>query len=113
MRVILAAVVLACSMHAGAAQTCVPAERLMALVRVHPLYQSHHVAHGEEVEAASGIFNAAPPETEIRWTAAVLVSFRDGSGGILVGHGGTICGSLRIAAERWPAIVRAVRGTGV
>jgi hypothetical protein len=113
MRAVLAVLALAFGVDAGAAQTCAPADAVMAMVRSHPAYASHYVATDEETKAASDIFNATPPETDVRWTVAVLVSFRDRSGGLLVGHGGMICGSLQVAPDRWPAFVRAVRGSGV
>jgi hypothetical protein len=113
MRAFLATLLLAWNIDAAAAQSCVPADITMAIVQTHPTYQSHHVASEAEARIASDIFNAAPPESDIRWTLAILVSFRDGSGGLLVGREGLICGSLRFAPASWPAFERSVRGSGV
>ena len=113
MRTFLAALMLACGLDAATAQDCVPADMAVALMQAHPAYQSHHVANEDEARTASDIFNAVPPESDVRWTVAILVSFRDGSGGLLVGRDGLICGSLRFAPRSWPAFERSVRGSGV
>jgi hypothetical protein len=113
MRAFLATLSLVLTIETAAAQGCVPAEIMLELVQGHPSYRSHHVASEREARTASDIFNAAPPESDIRWTLAILVSFRDGGGGLLVGHDGMICGSLRFAPARWPAFERTVRGAGV
>jgi hypothetical protein len=104
---------LACGLDAATAQDCVPADMAVALVQTHPAYLSHHVANEDETRTASDIFNAVPPESDIRWTVAILVAFRDGGGGLLVGRDGLICGSLRFAPLSWPAFERSVRGSGV
>jgi hypothetical protein len=104
---------LACGLDAATAQDCVPADMAVALVQTHPAYLSHHVANEDETRTASDIFNAVPPESDIRWTVAILVAFRDGGGGLLVGRDGLICGSLRFAPQSWPAFERSVRGSGV
>jgi hypothetical protein len=113
MRAILATLLLVLSAHAAAAQTCVPAAAVLAMARSHPDYVSHAVVAEAAVKAASDIFNAVPPETDTAWTHAVLVDFRDGSGALLVGRGDDICGSLRVAPDRWQAVVSAIRGAGV
>jgi hypothetical protein len=112
MRHVLAALALILATHSAAAQACLPAAAVMAMVQGHPAYASHHVASAEEARTAADIFNAAPPESDVPWTLAILVSFRDGSGGLLVGTDREICGSLGFAPAHWPAVVRAVRGAG-
>ena len=112
MRVLLAALALAFGAHAAAAQMCAPADAVMAMVRAHPAYASHQVATAQETKAAADIFNATPPESAVAWSVAILVSFRDGSGGLLVGNGGEICGSLGFTPATWPAFLRTVRGDG-
>ena len=111
MRVFLAtlALVLACSAGSSAAQTCVPSEIGLAAIRADPGYRSHHVAGEREVAAAVAIFNAAPPQTDIPWSAAVLVTLKQG-GAIVVGFDGLLCGSLVIDERLWPSVRARILG---
>jgi hypothetical protein len=88
----------------AAAQTCVPFDAGLAMIRAAPAYASHHVAGDREVAAAADIFNAAPPPTGHPWSAAVLVTFETGAGAIVVGFDGLLCASLTVDAGHWPAL---------
>jgi hypothetical protein len=124
MRAFLATLWFACSILCGVAEApasaapvpptaCVPTGSVIDLLQSHPSYRSHDIATPAQVRAAADIFNAVPPETDFAWTAAVLVSFMDGSGVLLVGEDEMLCGSLRFGSNHWPALIRAVRGTDV
>lgn len=116
MRCLLSALVLAFGIHAAFAQQiqptgCQPAAEMMAVLQALPDYASHYDATGDEVAAAAGIFNAVPPVSDIAWTMAILVSLKDGSGGMIVGFGEMACGTMRVQNPvRWRAVVHGVRG---
>jgi hypothetical protein len=109
MRVLLAALALACGLHAAQAQSCIPAEIALAMIRAQPNYVSHHVAKDREIALAAEIFNAAPPATEQSWSTAVLVTLASG-GAIYVGRDGVLCGRLMIEERSWPAVRRRIVG---
>ena len=109
MRACLAVLALAATTAQAAAQICVPSEVGIAAIRADPAYLSHHVAAGREVVAAAALFNAAPPETDHPWSAAVLVTFKAG-GAIVVGFDGLLCGSIRVPHDLWPAVRRGIVG---
>jgi citrate lyase beta subunit len=89
---------------------CVPFDSGIAMIRAAPDYASHHVAERGEIATAADIFNAAPPQTEHAWAAAVLVTFKSGAGAIVVGFDGMLCASLMVDPGHWPALRRRIVG---
>lgn len=88
---------------------CVPIEAVEKLSEI-PDYRQHWILAGEAVTTAVMVYNSAPPESAFAFTVAILVSFKDGSGVLLVGVETEICGHLPISQEEWEGARRALLG---
>lgn len=94
------------------AESCAPAAVVMRAIEARPDFQSDVVATPQQAKVASDIYNSWPPVSSVAWDLVVLVTAKDGSGAIIVGHGRELCGFVRVDASRWSQVLRHIVGIG-
>jgi hypothetical protein len=80
-----------------------------------PVFSPIRALKGEAVKLAVELFDSIPPETNSGFTVAAVIDIADEAGGgglVLVGNESQLCGSFRIAKDRWGAFLRATEGYG-
>ena len=93
-----------------AQQECAPLPYFSPLIERFSIFR---ILQGGRLARAVAIFNANPPESDVRWQAAYLAIRPDGWGFLMVGAAGTVCQSMRASPDGMEDIVRKIDGVGV
>ena len=92
-------------------QFCRPEVEILAMVRAFPQYQSHTLLTHEAAQTAGDFYNALPPHSDGIWTHVYMINAKDGTGLLLVGIDGQICGQAGFTPSQWRLLIDKFLGT--